>query len=229
MQDYLTVKVDTQPLYMVREHICFSKFDLKIVFYNKLYVNFSMFFLCIHYFALAIENILNYTALVKKIKKSRVDLDHFSDIFNHLCTKTRLLQTRAYTHHFGTSLLRHSVNVAYVSVFISNLLKLKVDHAQLIRGALLHDYYLYDCHDKNDDNKKRHLRSHPGKAALAAQEDLHLTKKEIDIIVKHMFPITLALPKTKESAIVCFSDKVCSIYELVTNIYKRAFLKFSFA
>ena len=166
---------------------------------------------------------------MKKIKNSRVDLEVFSNTFNQLCRNTRLLQTRAYSHHFGTSLLRHSVNVAYVSVFISKLLRLKIDYLQLTRGALLHDYYLYDCHDKNEVNKKHHLRQHPAKAVLAAQEDLFLTKKEIDIIIKHMFPITLALPKTKESAIVCLSDKVCSIYELFTNLYKKAYRRLSFA
>jgi len=166
---------------------------------------------------------------VRKNKKSRVDLVLFSETFNQLCKTTRLLQTRAYTHHYGTSLLRHSVNVAYVSAFISKLLRLNIDYIQLIRGALLHDYYLYDCHDKNEENKKHHLRRHPGKAVLAAQDEIFLTKKEIDIILKHMFPITFSLPKSKESFVVCFSDKVCSIYELFTNISKKIFLKVSFA
>ncbi len=154
-------------------------------------------------------------------RKKRVDLNLLSDTFNQLCEKTRILQTRAYTHHFGTSLLRHSVNVAYVSMFISKLFRLKVDYFQLVRGALLHDYYLYDCHDKEEENKKHHLRHHPSKAVIAAQDDIYLTKKEIDIILKHMFPITFSIPKSKESFIVCISDKVCSIYELFTNIYKR--------
>jgi uncharacterized protein len=166
---------------------------------------------------------------VKKIKKKRVDLDFFSEVFNQLCKNTRLLETRAYTHHAGTSVLRHSVNVAYVSMFISKLLRLRIDYHQLLRGALLHDYYLYDCHDKNEANKKKHLRSHPKRAALAAQEDLLLTLKEIDIILKHMFPITLALPKSKESAVVCLSDKVCAVYELFTNLYKKLFRNLAFA
>lgn len=166
---------------------------------------------------------------MKKNRKTRVDVNLLSDTFNCLCERTRILQTRAYTHHFGTSLLRHSVNVAYVSMFLSKILRLNVDYLQLIRGALLHDYYLYDCHDKEEENKKHHLRHHPSKAVLAAQDDINLTKKEIDIILKHMFPITFSIPKSKESVIVCISDKVCSIYELFTNIYKRSIRRLLFA
>lgn len=167
---------------------------------------------------------------MKKNKKQRVDLDFFSNIFENLCKTTRLLQTRAYTHHFGTSLLRHSVNVAYVSLFLSSLFKMKVDKEQLVKGALLHDYYLYDCHDKSESLKKHHLRQHPSKALIAAREDIFLTKKEEDIILKHMFPITLfSLPRSKESALVCISDKVCAIYECVSNTYRRVTNRFAFA
>lgn len=156
----------------------------------------------------------------KKIKH-RVDINQFSSIFDNLCKKTRLLQTRAYSHHFGTSVLRHSVNVAYVSLFLADFFHVKVDTHQLATGALLHDYYLYDCHDKNELNKKHHLHRHATIALMAAKEDYCLTKKEEDIIAKHMFPINLALPKSKESVIVCISDKVCALYECVTNFYKK--------
>lgn len=157
---------------------------------------------------------------MKKQKTKRVDLLFFSDIFENLCESTRLLQTRAYTHHFGTSVLRHCVNVAYVSLYLADFLHLKVDRSQLTTGALLHDYYLYDCHDDNESNKKHHLRRHASIALKTAKEDFILTKKEEDIILKHMFPINIALPKSKESALVCVSDKICALYECVTNIYK---------
>ncbi len=157
---------------------------------------------------------------MKKLKTKRVDLTLFSSIFENLCETTRLLQTRAYTHHFGTSVLRHCVNVAYVSLYLADFLHIKVDRSQLTTGALLHDYYLYDCHDDNESNKKHHLRHHASLALMNAKEDYFLTKKEEDIILKHMFPINIALPKTKESALVCASDKICALYECVTNVYK---------
>lgn len=163
---------------------------------------------------------------MKKNKKAKVDKVLLSEIFNQLIAQTRILETRAYSHHLGTSVLRHSVNVAYFSMLMSKIFRLKVDYYQLIRGALLHDYYLYDCHDKNEENKKKHLRLHPSKAAIQAQKDIELTLREIDIIVKHMFPITFELPKSKESAIVCISDKFCAIYEFATNAYKRTVKKY---
>lgn len=157
---------------------------------------------------------------MKKQKIKRVDLKLFSNVFENLCESTRLLQTRAYTHHFGTSVLRHCVNVAYVSLYLADFLHIKVDRSQLTTGALLHDYYLYDCHDDSESNKKHHLRHHASIALMTAKEDYRLTKKEEDIILKHMFPINIALPKSKESALVCVSDKICALYECFTNIYK---------
>ncbi len=163
---------------------------------------------------------------MRKHRRTKIDKILLSEIFNDLCEQTRILQTRAYSHHLGTSVLRHSVNVAYLSMLMSKIFRLKVDYYQLIRGALLHDYYLYDCHDKSESNKKKHLRLHPSKAAIQAQKDIELTLREIDIILKHMFPITFALPKSKESAIVCISDKLCAIYEFTTNAYKRTIKKY---
>lgn len=171
-------------------------------------------------FFLELSEFCSYTSFVNKKHKQRVDLNIFSNTFENLCQSTRLLQTREYTHHFGTSLLRHCVNVAYVSLYLADLLHLNVDRFQLTTGALLHDYYLYDCHDDNEANKKHHLRHHASIAAMAAKEEYSLTKKEEDIILKHMFPINLALPKFKESALVCVSDKICALYECVSNIYK---------
>jgi uncharacterized protein len=111
--------------------------------------------------------------------------------------------------------------VAYVSLFLADFFHIKVDTHQLATGALLHDYYLYDCHDKNESNKKHHLRHHASIALMAAKEDYSLTAKEEDIIAKHMFPINIVPPKTKESALVCLSDKICALYECVSNLYKK--------
>lgn len=57
---------------------------------------------------------------------------------------------------------------------------------QLIRGALLHDYFLYDWHNQLTPH---HLHGffHPGVALRNASMDVELTPIEHDIIKKHMF------------------------------------------
>ena len=89
---------------------------------------------------------------------------------------------------------------------------LKVHLEELIRGALLHDYFLYDWHEK-DAGHSLHGFTHPGKALINACEDFNLTDIEKDVIRKHMFPLTLIPPRYRETVIVCMADKICSVYE----------------
>ena len=52
-----------------------------------------------------------------------------------------------FCQHGGISCYDHSVAVAQMSVRMAQRLRLRVDMESLIRGALLHDYFLYDWHD----------------------------------------------------------------------------------
>ena len=52
----------------------------------------------------------------------------------------------AFTQHGRVSCLEHSLSVAYYSYWLCRRLRLRVDGESLIRGALLHDFFLYDWH-----------------------------------------------------------------------------------
>lgn len=117
-----------------------------------------------------------------------------------------------YIQHGSTSCLEHCVAVAYISFCIAKKLHIRCDYNSLIRGALLHDYFLYDWHVK-DESHKWHGFHHAKKALVNASRDFDLTPIEMDIIEKHMFPLNLKLPKYRESYIVNTADKICSFYE----------------
>lgn len=80
-------------------------------------------------------------------------------------------------------------------------------------STLLHDYFLYDWHER-DASHSWHGFTHPGKALGNASADFVLTDRERDIIRKHMFPLTPAIPKYRESVLVCLVDKWCSTIEV---------------
>ena len=42
-----------------------------------------------------------------------------------------------------------------------------------------------------------------------------VTKKEIDIIIHHMFPLTCYIPRSKEARLLCIADKICAWGETV--------------
>jgi uncharacterized protein len=115
-----------------------------------------------------------------------------------------------YIQHGDTSCLKHTIAVAYYSIMLAELMGINYKKRDLIRGALLHDYFLYDWHKAN---KRLHGFTHPGAALFNADRDFELSTTEREIIKKHMFPLTLSPPTCRESWIVCMVDKACSLYE----------------
>ena len=87
---------------------------------------------------------------------------------------------------------------------------------------ILHsDYFLYDWHDKNRENyQKLHGFYHPGIALKNARKEYHLTRREEDIIKKHMWPLTVVPPLCREAWVVTAADKYCSLLETL-KIRKR--------
>ena len=65
-----------------------------------------------------------------------------------------------------------------------------------------------------------HGFTHPEAALCNASKICELTELEQDIILKHMWPLTLRkIPKYKESFVVNAADKVCALAEML-QIYR---------
>ena len=124
---------------------------------------------------------------------------------------------KKYIQHAHVSVFEHCFGVACLSVYISKKLNLNVNKRALIRGALWHDYFLYDWHVK-DENHNLHGFRHAKIALNNAERDFLLNPIEKDIIQRHMFPLNIKLPKYKESIIVCAADKICTLWEMLTYI-----------
>ena len=68
-----------------------------------------------------------------------------SDILN----SKNMEKQKEFIQHGDVSVYEHSLRVAYLSIKIASKFHLRVNIRSLIRGALLHDYFLYDCHVKD--------------------------------------------------------------------------------
>lgn len=150
------------------------------------------------------------------------DIQYFVNVLKEVRSGrgSRFLESKDNMQHGSTTVYRHSVSVAYLSFLLAKRLHLKVDYRSLIRGALLHDYFLYDWHEKGE-NHRLHGFYHPKRALLNARKHFDLNEIEEDIIIKHMFPLTLPAPKYKESVIVCVVDKWVSTKETLAGKKKR--------
>lgn len=134
----------------------------------------------------------------------------------------RLALARAAIQHGSTTVFAHCVKVACFSLFLANKLHIPVNTHALLRGTLLHDYFLYDWHEKNAGHRF-HGFTHPATALKNAQEDFMLTPVEKDIIARHMFPLCPIPPRCREAWLVCAADKYCALLETLTPLLRALF------
>lgn len=128
----------------------------------------------------------------------------------------RLLQMKQFIQHGDVSTYDHCLLVAYYSFLWMRKLHIRCSEDELIRGALLHDYYLYDWHEKEKWHRMHGFR-HPGFALSNAQRDFELSEKEKEIIRKHMWPLTIIPPTCREAWIVNSADTFISLMETITS------------
>ena len=79
----------------------------------------------------------------------------------------------------------------------------------------LHDLFLYDWHTHAKRTGDHfHGMTHPKRALMNAEKFFDLNSIERDIIINHMWPVTLfSVPRTKEGWITTLADKYCGSFE----------------
>ena len=146
-------------------------------------------------------------------------MEEFIEILKEISEEPDLLRLQSQKQHRNFSRLEHSISVAYYSYCVAQRMNLNINYKELVRGCLLHDYYFYDWHDKNNA-PRLHGYVHPKIALDNAKKDVpDLTKKEQNMILSHMWPLTITkIPKSKEAVILCIADKYCATREVLAGI-----------
>jgi len=116
-----------------------------------------------------------------------------------------------FIQHADVSCFEHSLFVSYYSFLVCR--KLGMDIRSAARGALLHDFFLYDWHEKGD-RKGLHGFTHPKTALDNANRYFELNETEQNIIRTHMWPLGLPVPLYPESWVVWLVDKCCTLAEV---------------
>lgn len=140
-------------------------------------------------------------------------LSEFESTLQQLKADERIQRLKQYRQHRTTTTYDHCMHVARSSYRLAGALRLRVDGASLARGAMLHDYYLYDTRYKNC-SAYQHGTRHAARALQNAGQLYDLTPIERNIIYSHMWPLNLThLPRCREAVLVCVADKVCAVEE----------------
>lgn len=150
----------------------------------------------------------------------RQDQDYLN-IVDDLLQHDEVQQLAQYTQHHFSNRLRHSISVSYQSYTIAK--KIGADAEATARAGLLHDMFYYDWRVTKFEEGS-HAYVYPRIALQNARKITHISDKEADIIVKHMFGATIALPKYRESWIVSIVDDFAAVNEyLIPKAYLTYF------
>lgn len=123
----------------------------------------------------------------------------------------KILRMKNYIQHGKITTYDHVKRVAETSYMLNHRFKFKANDEELIKGAFLHDYFLYDWHQWRGP---LHGFYHPKAALENAERDFKLSEREKNIIRSHMWPLTLGnIPRCREAWIVSAADKICSLKE----------------
>ena len=163
---------------------------------------------------------IEFDSKSQKMKCPYCDTEFELETLKELDEQGRMKYTQKYMQHSDISVYKHCISVAYTSVELADRLAWNVNRRELIRGALLHDYFLYDWHEKNAGHRF-HGFIHAGRALQNARKDFKLTIREENIILRHMFPLNVVPPMCKEAWLVCLADKICVSKETVAGRIHR--------
>lgn len=125
------------------------------------------------------------------------------------------LEMQKFIQHGSVTTYEHCLRVTRIAFWLNIHLHARADEASLVKGAFLHDFYLYDWHNCSNITHW-HGFKHARIARYNAETVFKLTDKEKDIIQSHMWPLNPTdIPHSREAALVCMADKMSSSYETV--------------
>ena len=144
------------------------------------------------------------------------DNKEFYNLVEEYINHPKIMEMKEYTHH-GIKRYDHCFRVAYHTYRVTKFLNL--DYKSATKAAMLHDFFTDEL--KEEKSSIARYQKHPEIAAENAKKYFELNELEEDIIKTHMFPVSLKLPKYRESWIVDAVDDGVSIYEKFHSIRRE--------
>lgn len=137
----------------------------------------------------------------------------FDDLARPYLAHPAVQRMGGFIQHGNVTTLAHVVRVARCAFGWSQRFHLRVNERDLVAGALLHDFYLYDWHAPHPATP-HHATRHPLYAAENAARVFGANDAVLAIVRTHMWPLPpTRVPASREALLVSLADKYCSLYE----------------
>ena len=149
------------------------------------------------------------------IMRERKYIDEFISLTGDLLSDELVNSMKQYRHHQDTNTHFHSVYVSYRVMKMCEALEL-INTREVVRAALLHDFYLYQWY--TEKHEEYHIWYHPKESVKNIEAHFgEMTPLQKNMILSHMFPTCVELPKSKGAWILTLCDKRCAIEDYITH------------
>ena len=140
-------------------------------------------------------------------------MERVYDTLCYMMKHPEVRRMKKYKQHRNADTYSHCRHVTLKSIWMIQRMGIRADMEAVIRGAMLHDFYLYEA-TAPGISPWRHGWTHPETALGNAERIFYLSPKEKNIIYSHMWPIRIThIPKCREAVIVSLADKMCAVEE----------------
>ena len=156
----------------------------------------------------------------ERMKLTKQDLEYINTTLAKYYDHPEVRKMAGFVAHGKKSVLSHCIDVAHKAYLLNKKFNMHGNEEVLLVGALLHDFYLYDWHNRplNKNIFKMHGFTHPETARVNAVKYFNVDKDIQKVIKSHMWPLTLrSFPNSKEAFLVCMADKLCALKETVNR------------
>lgn len=179
------------------------------------YVNIAIYLT----FGLQIVTFISYIIFWININKDRKkkllnDYVEYYEIVEPILTNSEFKKRKEYPHHIDESVYEHVLRVSFDCYTIGK--KLHLDYKSLAIAGLLHDFYEkpWQYNPEKLPLFKKHAFTHAKNAVKNAKQvfgEEMINKNVENIMITHMFPVNIKIPKGPEAWLITLVDKIDSI------------------
>ena len=152
--------------------------------------------------------------------------DEYYNIVKEMLFNKTVLKMRDIPHQGSCNCYDHCIRASYYCYKVCK--KLGLDYVSCARAAMVHDLYLYNWREGRGDRKGLHAFTHPKLAYENAAKLFDLNEKEKDIIIKHMWPLTIIPPKYAEGFVLTMVDKYCATLENFQSLSEKKAWRYAY-